>query len=92
MYLSINAMKKLNKAAGQHWFSKETMEFFQTKIEHNFGEYFITSEQCDPDFPRKYTIRKFDPVTCKVDTVGSFQEYDTVEEAKQAVSNLLLQV
>ncbi|MED4840423.1 hypothetical protein P9695_08895 [Weizmannia sp. CD-2023] len=44
--MTISEMKRLNKLAGQHWFNKGAMEFFNTKIEAkpNKNNLFITSE------------------------------------------------
>jgi hypothetical protein len=53
--------------------------------------YFVTSEQCGSSFgrihPRLYTVRKFDPATGEVDTVGEFNEL-TKGRAQRAARKL----
>jgi hypothetical protein len=82
MTMSITEMKAKNP----NWFSKEAMRFFSTKIEAkpNKKGIFITSEQFDENAPRKYTLRKFNTETNMVDTVGEFQGYNTLAEAREA--------
>lgn len=86
MTFTITQMKKLNKEAGGYWFSKESMSFFDSKVETpaNAKGYFITSEQFDEESPRKFTLRWFNPISYTVDTIGEFQEYETLEQAKNA--------
>jgi hypothetical protein len=40
-------VRKANREAGCHWFDKETMEFWKTRIESKLlkGGYFISSEE-----------------------------------------------
>ncbi len=72
-----------NKEKGRHWFDKETMRFFRSKIERDelrFGQliddkYFITSEQFDSSSPRLFTVRRFNPKESSINTVGEFQEF-----------------
>ncbi len=74
--MTITEIKKQNREAGQHFFEKETMQFFDSRIESSpirghERSYFVTSEQfrgmgmC-ADGPRKYTVRVFDPRNGKV--------------------------
>ena len=83
--LTITEMKRLNKEAGQHWFSEGAMKFFNTKIEAkpNKNNLFITSE-CPDGGVRRYTIRRFNPETYEVETASEFWEFETLEEAKAA--------
>lgn len=90
MNYTITEMKKLSKEVGQDWFNKGAMEFFNTKVEGEAkGNHFITSEYMDDKSQKKYSIRQFDPSTYKVDTVGEFQEYETLQDAKNALNNIL---
>lgn len=84
--LTITEMKERNKEAGQHWFTKGAMDFFNTKIETkpNVANMFITSEHSG-DGNRRYTWRVFNLKTNSVETLGNFMEYDTIEEAKEDV-------
>ncbi len=73
-------IKKCNSGKGKHFFDRDTMRFFKSRIESSQpihgpkGIFFVTSEQA-PGGKRKYTIRKFNPKTCEVKTHGEFQEF-----------------
>lgn len=58
-FSSIAAIKKANRDAGHHFFDRESMKFFASKIHDGVigGKYFITSEQ-PPHGPRVYSIRE----------------------------------
>ena len=60
MNMTITDIKRNNKKAGLHFFCKETMRFFNSRIETALykDNTFITSEQFDYKSPRGYTIRK----------------------------------
>jgi hypothetical protein len=82
---TIGAIKALNKAKGQYFFEPATLRFFDSKIEPRVyegsgGVYFVTSEQFHgsngSSNPRKWTVRRFYPVTGEVDTVGQFNDMD----------------
>jgi hypothetical protein len=46
------------------------------------GQYFITSERNTMgDYPRLYTVRRFNPVTGNISTIGGFQAYKTSQGA-----------
>lgn len=85
MPTTIGELKALARENGNHWFDRETMRSFGTRIESGIiGEcYFITSEQ-HMDGPRKFTVRKFD-ATGEVDTVGEFCGHDTIHQARECV-------
>ena len=80
----MDKIKQANKNAGQHWFSKGTTRFFNSRVsekvyEGKNGVFFVTSERMryKPTHPRRYTVRIFDPEHGTVDTHGEFQEYRT---------------
>lgn len=93
-YATISDIKEANKAIGQYFFEPATMRFFSSKLASRTvygGRYFLTSEQFVGSdgyaAPRKYTIRAcYDG---KIDTVGDFQQYQTIEEARAAVRELV---
>jgi hypothetical protein len=90
MTYTITEMKAAQKENGLHWFSKPSMNFFNTKIETAAKDnHFITSEYMENVGNRKYTIRCFKPLKFAVDTIGDFQQYATLKEAKQALKNLM---
>jgi len=83
--ITIEIVKEINKAKNQHFFDKDTMRFFKSKIHSRQlidDKYFITSEQFDYDTPRLYTIREFDQESGDIGTVGEFQQFRSVKEAK----------
>lgn len=67
------------KACGSHFFDRDTMRFFNSKLEKVIPgkgrSCFVTSERYDDTTPRLYTVKKI--VGCKIDTVGKFQQYGT---------------
>jgi hypothetical protein len=85
MSYSIAEMKALSMEKGYHWFDKDTIRFFNTKIISPCDKWnmFVTSERMDEDHPKKYSIRLFVPSTSKVITVGDFHSFDTIEELKK---------
>lgn len=93
-YRSISEIKAANKAIGHHWFDRNTMRAFQSRIESTVyhGRYFISSEQfvpaCGPAETRRYTIRKADD-DGSISTVGNFQQYASVREARRAARNII---
>ncbi len=89
--LTITEMKKLNNEVGETWFGRKEMEFFNTKIETkpNKENMFITSEYMDDPQLKKYSIRQFNLISKKIETISEFQEYDTLENAKQGMRDKL---
>ena len=90
MTITIEEMKRRNLETGQYWFSKGAMEFFNTKIESEPTEkgYFVTSEYPEDPIQKRYTIRYFDPITNKVETIGDFRQYETLSEAIGALNHV----
>ena len=77
---------ELNKSKGLHWFDKDTLRFFKSRVSNwdCISGLFISSER-GPDMVRKYTVRKADFETGNVSTVGEFQQYRTIKAAKGAM-------
>ena len=64
-----------------HWFSPPTKRFFRSRIGSQVyqglgGIYFVSSEQyrtfAGPLAPRKYTVRRYDPLADTISTIGDF--------------------
>jgi hypothetical protein len=95
MYASMIEVARANAEAGYHWFSKSTTRFFGSRVESGLTtlgdgtQLFISSEQYEPDTLRLYTIRQVVPGGA-VKTFSRFQEYGTLDDAKAAVTDLLL--
>lgn len=94
---TITAIKAENKKKGQHFFKAGTIRFFDSRIETKAingpgGVFFVTSEQFHGgplgNGPRLFTVRQFKPETGRIATVGFFQPYKTLEDAKSAAVNL----
>ena len=89
-------IRACNRERGLHFFDRDTLRFFNSRVGRSVyqgpgGVYFVSSEQFEPSsgpaFPRKYSVRKFHPKDCSVDTVGDFQrfgfEHAATDEAKR---------
>lgn len=91
--MTIREMAQANKAAGNHWFEPDTMRFFASRVSSETyecadGRWLFVSSECPPRGVRRYTVRSFDPKTAGVDTVGEFQAYATLSQAKRAARAL----
>ena len=78
-----------------HWFSKDTMRFFQSRISETvyYGKdllFFVSSEKDRWDNPRMYTVRSYDPKTDQIDTVGEYQAYKSRSGAASAAERVAL--
>jgi hypothetical protein len=77
---NINDIITANKVARKHFFSKDTMRFFSSRVlepvyQGAGGVFFVTSEQrknFGGDGPRRYTVREFNPETCDVSSASEF--------------------
>ena len=89
-YYDIDDIKRANADAGGCWFSRGALRFFNSRIGRTVyqgpgGIYFTSSETPDLDrVQRKYCVRKFDPATGRISTVGEFREYETAAAARAA--------
>jgi len=94
---SLDDLKKhYYKNTKGHFFDDNTMRFFKSRISEDLMYsgaliYFVTSEQ-GPDDIRKYTVRSYNPKTSDIDTVGDFQQYSTMYQAKQTAKSLSREV
>lgn len=94
-FKTVAEIKQANREAGQHFFSPDTLRFFRSRIESDVlgGRLFITSEQFvastgEAD-PRRYTVRVANDDASSINTVHGFQEFDSLEEAHEAIVELL---
>jgi hypothetical protein len=88
-FTSMAAVRAAFSSAGNPWFSRDTMKWFNCKIESSLigGRYFITSEQHD-DYPRLYSVRKvvrYENGGIGIDTIGEFQQHATLQAAREAL-------
>ena len=90
----MQSIVKRNAAAGHHFFERDTMSFFNSRVEgfvggsRKLGAYFVTSEQFEEGYPRLYTVR-VQSSDGRISTVGDFQQYSTLEAAKVAAWDLV---
>lgn len=97
-FATIRDVKQCAEHCGSHFFDPGALRFFDSRVsgdayaDRKGGAYFITSEQFRPStgaaFKRRYTVRKYDPKKCGVDTVGSFQQYASGAQAKRVAKKL----
>jgi hypothetical protein len=89
VFRNIEEIKRANKEAGHHFFDPDTMRFFGSRVSGELvaGRYFITSEHDFYGTKRLYTLRVANG-DGTVDTVGEFQKYATLAEAKRALKAL----
>jgi hypothetical protein len=89
MLFDIDAIRQANTSAGKFFFSTSTIGFFRSRIGRRVyngpaAVTFVTSEQMDDDHERLYTVRRFDPETCGIDTIGPHCEFSQTEAHKVA--------
>lgn len=82
---TIPEIRLRNKEAGHHFFNRETIAFFNSRVsEVVYGRYFVTSEQFVASDgtadDRRYTVRRFND-DYSIDTIGEFQQYASRVEA-----------
>jgi hypothetical protein len=96
-YIPIYNIKRANRQAGFHFFEPATMRFFDSRTGQEAyqgagGTFFVSSEQFHGSnghsAARHYSVRKFDPLSGDIDTVGGFQAYRTSAAARQAALKL----
>lgn len=81
-------VKAKNYEAGQHWFSPDTMRFFNSKvpdeaIKKGDKAYFVSQEDNFDRTGKTYTLRVADLKTGDVDTIGEFGEITSKSEAEK---------
>lgn len=83
--MTITDIKKINAEKGFFFFSKKNMRLFKSKIESGLykNNCFITSE-CNFDGTKRfYTVRKFNPESGSIETIGEFQQFKTIDSARE---------
>lgn len=97
-FSSVPQMKAAVRNSGSHWFDKNTMRFFNSKIETGILQkrFFISSERQEITDPKRYTIRYFvrdNNATPALDchTVGEFEQFETLADAKDYLKEYLKQ-
>lgn len=75
-----------HKTAEKHFFDKETIDFWGSKIETELinNEFFITSEDNFDRTEKLYSIRRYNWDTHNIETV-SFQQFKTLNTAMETL-------
>lgn len=86
---TIEMIKQANDTAGFHFFSKDAMRFFRSRVAPGVvhGRVFITSEQFDYESPRLYTVRAMKDDGSTADLSG-FQRFETLRQARAYVKRI----
>jgi len=89
---TITTIKQRNIDAGHYFFDTKAMRFFNSRVSRTtYGDFFVTSEK-GPDKVRRYTVRYSDPATGHINTVGEFQQFDTLWGALAEARRLYLAI
>ena len=91
MAKSFTDISDIKRAAKGHFFSKDAMRFFQSRVSDMVYQglnkvYFVTSERSSYNSKRRYTVRVFDCVTKSIDTVGEFNQLSRYQAHSAAAS------
>jgi hypothetical protein len=84
------------RANAGYWFAPDTLRFFgsriywQTLTETNSGFLFISSEDNFDRTEKRYSVR-FVNADYDIDTVGEFNGYETLAQAKTALKSYLVE-
>lgn len=88
-FKTIEEIKAFNEEKGKYFFSKDTMKFFNSKVETSVygGVFFVTSERMELDRPKRYTVRQVEE-SGNIKTIGSMQQYSTLASARDEAKRL----
>jgi len=91
MFENITEVKLAHKAQGGHFFDRQAMRFFNSKVESKVvsGRYFVTSERYDTDSPKLFTVREVAPSGEMLGDLFGFQSHDSLEGALIALGKHL---
>ena len=98
--VSIEEIRRINKEHGYHFFDREAMHFFNSRLpRYGYHEgnkyYFVTSEQFDGrdtngnyyQEPRKYTVRKMSE-NGNMEEQEEFQKHQTYKAAEKELKKV----
>ena len=89
-FRTITALRRANKASGHYWFSRDTMEFFASKVYPTVygGYWFVSSEKIDfEDYRRRYHVNRVDEagrILPRENTIHYSTKTAAIEAAKRA--------
>lgn len=88
----IHEIKDANRAAGMHFFDRDTMKFFHSKVfptvyQGPGGVYFVTSEYRDSPSDREYKVRQFNVSNASIRTETTYKDQKSaVAHAKRSAN------
>lgn len=82
-------VRRANKAAGLHFFDRDTMRFFRSRIVSGLyaGRFFVTAEAHHSWRELRYSIREAD-ASGEVRTVFDFGPFDVLKDARHRAREL----
>jgi hypothetical protein len=91
-HLSMSDIMKAVAMRGGHWFDRDTLRFFRSRVSSRVyqgfgGVYFVSSER-GPSGKRRYSVRSFDQSTASIETAGEFQQFGTAAPAHREAARL----
>ncbi len=77
VFSTTNDIRDDMENVGSHWWEPDTMRFFQSRVgtplyQGDGGIFFVSSEKSPFGTSRAYTVRRYDPDTRDISTVGDF--------------------
>lgn len=92
--LDMGDIQNRAEQVGSKFFSPGTVRFFRSRVSEsvypdhvNQVTYFITSEQFNRHSSRRYTVRKIDWTTGRINTTGDHGDYNSLRSAKRAAES-----
>ena len=95
---TLDQIKRAAAAAGSHWFNKNALRFFASRISSHVysvpgGALFVSSEQFlgfgSEDGARLYSVRSC-TFEGSIDTVGEFQQHESSKAAHKEALRLVM--
>lgn len=89
IHMELREAVEIYKKNGGHFFDKDTMRFFGSKVESELfdNRCFITSEDNFNETERFFTVRRFSENYTRTETMGEFNKIANYDEAvKIAIS------
>ncbi len=85
---TINMIQNEMNADGSHWWDLDTLRHFGCRVSRKVyqgegGMFFVTSEQFMFN-DRKYSVRRYDPTTKQINTVGEFNDLTRAQAHNEA--------
>ncbi len=92
-FKTISDVRRANKAAGHHFFDRDTMRFFSSRVVSSLyaGRFFVTAETGPGQAWPRFSVREA-LASGVIETRGEFQAHRFIEDAREAARNLAREV